>query len=144
MCIRDRYMGKKEYLNVPTSRKLELLVEMTNMINELREDKDFTSKFGEIPFQPTEEGYYNMDEKFTEYWVEIEKNKNTVKKNSNKDFRSLHGKMIVERTKDLEGFIKEWRIHFIRSLNPQFLPKTWKVDHQFSRTFGEHSRFHHQ
>jgi len=55
--------------------------------------------------------------------------------------RNDHGKLLTDKVDDLEGFVKRWRIHFVETHNPKFLPPNWHVDHQFQRTFGVNSKF---
>ena len=55
--------------------------------------------------------------------------------------RNLHGKLVIEKVKDLKEFIMEWRQFFLDSLKPKFLPKEWSVKHEIVRTFGEYSNF---
>ncbi len=38
-----------------------------------------------------------------------------------------HGKIVIEQIKDFEGFVQEWRTHFIDKMKPQFLPMYWNV-----------------
>lgn len=47
-----------------------------------------------------------------------------------------HGKAVIEKletTKDFEKFIRGWRVHFVESMKPQFMPVGWSVDFTFSR-----------
>ena len=53
----------------------------------------------------------------------------------------MHGKRVIELLDDQEGFIKEWRLFFLDSMNPLFLPQAWNVNHQIYRSFGEQSKF---
>jgi cobalt/nickel-transporting P-type ATPase D len=57
------------------------------------------------------------------------------------DKKNQHGKIVVSQLDDYTEFIKEWRIFFIEALQPKYLPDAWNVEHQFYRTFGEHSKF---
>lgn len=59
----------------------------------------------------------------------------------NTDKKNLHGKLIVEKVKDIREFIREWRIYFVETFKPKFLPKEWSIDHEMVRTFGENSNF---
>jgi hypothetical protein len=45
-----------------------------------------------------------------------------------------HGRLICEKLKGFEGindFIIRWRQHFLKVMNPQHMPKDWKVDRKF-------------
>ena len=47
-----------------------------------------------------------------------------------------HGKKVVERlleTDRLQWFIETWREHFIRSMNPQFMPEHWDIHRSVGR-----------
>jgi hypothetical protein len=41
-----------------------------------------------------------------------------------------HGKLIVEKITDLEAFILMWRKDFIDTMDPQYLPELWSLDHR--------------
>lgn len=45
-----------------------------------------------------------------------------------------HGDGIVRNLKDLNEFIVMWRKHFISTMNPQFLPKYWSIEHGKDQT----------
>lgn len=49
--------------------------------------------------------------------------------NWKKDIGNAHGKKVVEKLTDLKSFIRRWRVHFISTLQPRFLPDSWSVDH---------------
>eukprot|EP00742_Colponemidia_sp_Colp-10_P009710 GILJ01010617.1.p1 GENE.GILJ01010617.1~~GILJ01010617.1.p1 ORF type:complete len:845 (-),score=130.47 GILJ01010617.1:81-2300(-) len=55
--------------------------------------------------------------------------------------RQLHGELVVQKVSDFGSFIRRWRVHFVQSMQPKYLPPKWDVDHEISRHFGEHSRF---
>lgn len=47
-----------------------------------------------------------------------------------------HGKAVIAKLKDdtaFELFIRGWRIHFLESMKPEFMPVGWSVDFTFSR-----------
>lgn len=53
---------------------------------------------------------------------------------TNRDRLNPHGKQVVDivSQEGLEGlgeFIKIWRINFIESMQPKYLPSGWRVDH---------------
>jgi hypothetical protein len=39
-----------------------------------------------------------------------------------------HGQRVVEQTADMQGFVRRWREHFLRTMRPRFLPAHWDVD----------------
>ena len=41
----------------------------------------------------------------------------------------------------ISDFIKLWRTHFLKSMEPKFLPLGWSVDHTIERSFGVFSKF---
>jgi hypothetical protein len=48
----------------------------------------------------------------------------------------FHGKAVIEKletTKDFENFIRGWRIHFVESMSPLYMPVGWSVDFTYSR-----------
>ena len=43
-----------------------------------------------------------------------------------------HGELLVKAVMErgeLVDFQRKWRVHFIDSMKPKFLPKLWSVDH---------------
>ena len=61
-----------------------------------------------------------------------------------------HGERVIEILKEkcvgddyteLENFIRIWRVDFLESMKPKFLPKGWNIEHKMQRTFGENSVF---
>lgn len=38
-----------------------------------------------------------------------------------------HGRIVIEHINDIESFVRDWRQHFIDTMNPQFLPSFWTV-----------------
>ncbi len=47
-----------------------------------------------------------------------------------------HGKAVIEKLtnkKEFENFIRGWRIHFLKSMKPKFMPVGWSVNFTFSR-----------
>lgn len=63
-------------------------------------------------------GLVKIDIVFFEFTKQISTQKSIAKIESNKDFRNLHGKLLVQKLDDLETFIKEWRIFFVDTMNP--------------------------
>ncbi|CDW82708.1 3-5 exonuclease family protein [Stylonychia lemnae] len=63
---------------------------------------------------------------------------------SNKDKQNPHGKILVDKILGedrMSDFIKLWRTHFIKTMEPKFLPWGWSVDHTIERSFGVFSKF---
>jgi hypothetical protein len=44
-----------------------------------------------------------------------------------------HGQHVIAATKDVEGFIRRWREHFVRTMQPRFLPEHWELDKPVAR-----------
>ena len=66
---------------------------------------------------------------------------------TNQDRKNPHGIQIVEIMKKedrLSDFIKLWRTNFLQSMEPQFLPMGWRIEHTVERSFGVHSKFNKQ
>jgi hypothetical protein len=38
--------------------------------------------------------------------------------------------MVIEHVSDLQGFVERWRKHFIDTMNPQHMPKGWRIDRE--------------
>lgn len=57
---------------------------------------------------------------------------------------NLHGKVMIDKMggeDSIPQFIKMWREYFLETMNPQFLPNSWSVDHCITRVFGAKSKF---
>ena len=39
-----------------------------------------------------------------------------------------HGEYVAQNIKDLNVFVQRWRQHFLRTMNPQFMPKLWNIE----------------
>src|SRR5262249_16133661 len=39
-----------------------------------------------------------------------------------------HGQHVIAHTNDVQEFIRRWRAHFLRTMQPRFLPDHWDVD----------------
>jgi len=48
--------------------------------------------------------------------------------NWKKQSSNMHGIRVLEKVGNLQEFINRWRVNFIETMNPKFLPKAWKVD----------------
>jgi hypothetical protein len=44
-----------------------------------------------------------------------------------------HGRQVIAQTADVQTFIRRWREHFLRTMQPRFLPEHWDVDRPASR-----------
>lgn len=76
--------------------------------------------------------YYNMEE-LTPELIKDASIMEVLKENVN--FKS-HGEVVIKQVteqKKLLEFEKMWRVHFLETLNPQFLPKLWSVEHRFDK-----------
>ena len=136
----------KNKASIPKERRKFLKSELRNYFNELQKE-DKIRKFLENeskPFKYNKDGLVKIDETFFAMCKSCNKNHKQIKENSNKDFKNLHGKFVVEKMKDheeLKDFILMWRRNFVDTMNPKFLPAAWNVYHQFERKFGNFSKF---
>ncbi len=132
--------------NIPKDRRKYLKKEMRNIFSELQKEEK-TQKYMEtdgIHFNYNKNNLVKIDENFSNMCKKFNKSHKNLKDNSNKDFKNLHGKLVVEKLKsnqDLKNFILMWRRNFVEKLNPKFLPTAWNVYHQVERKFGDHSKF---
>jgi hypothetical protein len=44
-----------------------------------------------------------------------------------------HGEQVIAQTGDVQAFIRRWREHFLRTMQPRFLPEHWDIDRPASR-----------
>ena len=52
---------------------------------------------------------------------------NKLKKSSNA-LSKIPSKLVAEKITDYDDFAKEWRVHFLETMNPAHMPEVWKVD----------------
>ncbi len=79
----------------------------------------------DMDFQQIEELYINTDKL-------IEAKKSELMNVEN----FYHGKAVIAKLKNddaFEEFIRGWRVHFVESMKPEFMPFGWSVDFTFSR-----------
>ena len=115
--------------------------------NNLKEMFDFLMKNSEYFKNFVDKNKIKCDkiEDINIEFLEIFCNKfNLNDKNFPEGKRNIHGKLVIEKVKDLKEFIMEWRKFFIDSFQPKFLPKEWSVEHEIVRTFGEYSNFRNE
>ena len=115
--------------------------------NNLKEMFDFLMKNSEYFKNFVDKNKIKCDkiEDINIEFLEIFCNKfNLNDKNFPEGKRNIHGKLVIEKVKDLKEFIMEWRKFFIDSFKPKFLPKEWSVEHEIVRTFGEYSNFRNE
>ena len=115
--------------------------------NNLKEMFDFLMKNSEYFKNFVDKNKIKCDkiEDINIEFLEIFCNKfNLNDKNFPEGKRNIHGKLVIEKVKDLKVFIMEWRKFFIDSFQPKFLPKEWSVEHEIVRTFGEYSNFRNE
>mmetsp|Transcript_12450 Transcript_12450/g.15909 ORF Transcript_12450/g.15909 Transcript_12450/m.15909 type:complete len:97 (+) Transcript_12450:2220-2510(+) len=70
---------------------------------------------------------------------------------SNSQKSNPHGEKVVAAIREkcgedtdyteLESFIKLWRVDFLETMKPKYLPRGWNIEHKMQRSFGEHSVF---
>ncbi len=130
----------KNWNVIPEKSKDNILEKIYNLFIELKqsktEDDDIIKVFQKNNYLNTIKSYkdinYEFIEKFKDY--KIDEMDNEKRKN-------VHGKLVVEKVKDIREFIREWRLFFVETFSPKFLPKEWSIDHEMIRTFGEKSNF---
>lgn len=84
---------------MPEERKIELLMKLSLMLGY---EEDF------VPIE------------------EIEKLSKISQKNYN-EFHSNHGREVMLKVTDIQKFVEMWRLDFINSMKPKFMPKYWDV-----------------
>jgi hypothetical protein len=48
-----------------------------------------------------------------------------------------HGRQVVAQTTDVQGFVRRWREHFLRAMQPRCLPEYWDVERPVCREDAE-------
>lgn len=89
----------------------------------------------------TDKSFSELIEKVTSLCKSIKIFSPKTLMSSSEDKKNLHGKLVLDKVKDKEEFIKSWRMFFLEALDPKFLPPQWRIEHQCIRTFGVNSTF---
>lgn len=80
---------------------------------------------------------YHGDTELTPGLLDVSANMEVQKENLN--FK-CHGEVVIQKVKEqkrLLEFEKMWRVHFVDTMSPGFLPDLWSVDHRLGRMKGE-------
>ena len=135
-----KVIKKNKNKNLPeiaeTKLKKNLKETFDTLIENSQEFKNFVEK-NKIKCDKEDDIDDNFLNIFCDKFIVDDKNIPEGKKN-------LHGKLVIEKVKDLKEFIMEWRQFFLDSFQPKFLPKEWSVKHEIVRTFGEYSNFRNE
>ena len=97
------YVLNSEFM--PEERKMELLEKISSMLG-------------------YEEGFVPMEE--------IEKFSKISQKKYN-EFYGNHGKGVMEKVTDIQGFVEMWRSDFVNNMKPKFMPKYWDIHRAVER-----------
>lgn len=58
--------------------------------------------------------------------------KSIINEWSNREIKNFcsfsNGQMVMQKIKDIKGFIVDWRTHFVETMNPKFLPQNWSIN----------------
>ncbi|KAF7995039.1 hypothetical protein HCN44_004511 [Aphidius gifuensis] len=91
--------------------------------------KVLNEKYNFLPQQRREE----LEQQINEY----NNHQNELSINESSDKSSTHGQKVVEYFKHTDGGLvsleKQWREHFLNTMEPQYLPPLWSVDHNQRR-----------
>lgn len=90
---------KKHYSKIPDDKKIDMLIEIENI-------------FGHIDIDQIEKDYQIS----------------TFSWKKHREQQKTFGYLVVQNTPDLIAFIKDWRKHFVDTMNPKFLSPHWTVD----------------
>ena len=106
----------KRNVNMPNNLKINKLKLISNKIGI---GFDFLVKLNYIQFLKL----YLLIKKY-----HTEKIKNFKKRNKNKYDYGFHVINKLKTDSDIMNFIKKWRIHFLETMKPKYMPKGWSVD----------------
>lgn len=131
--------------NIPESRTEEIKVEILNYLKSEMSNPDlipfYKYAFGKDMNDGIQEQDVSLDSQLMEKMRKF-KVKTMITPENRKNF---HGKEILNKIgtsrTNIEEFIKMWRMYFLETMKPQFLPHQWRVEHQFVRSFGQFSAF---
>jgi len=89
--------------------------------------QELKEKFSQ--FETNKKGKVKIGKAFIDYFTNLNL-EDVIGKTNKREFRNIHGKLIVEKFQTLDqlkSFVDDWRMFFIYSMNPQFLPHDWHL-----------------
>jgi cation-transporting P-type ATPase D len=128
----------KNFNKMPEDRREDMIKQLQDFLETSKDNDNYFEFFSSVFYDNKRDIPKTIEDFSKDLLFEIKSFKLT---NTHGERKNHHGKLIVDEIKDLQEFIKEWRKFFKDTLNPQFLPDSWNVEHEFVRTFGEHSKF---
>ena len=135
--------AKKIYNNfdMPNEKKIEIGKELVDFVNHPENKIKYPFFFAEVILDEEilsrEISYFSKDllGKIKSY---------KIKEESSEDKKNYHGKLVVDQIRNFNEFIRRWRLYFIKSMDPQYLPDAWKVDNMHYLSHGEHTYYTNQ
>ena len=109
-------------------RKKELRTCFDSILTDNMLDEQFLEKLKVLNYN--KEGKVKIDKNLIDFFNSFKNFKTVVNKISNRDFKDMHGKFIVEKLEgeiELKRFIEEWRMLFLETMDPQYLPEDWNI-----------------
>jgi len=122
----------RNYNSIPKQNLKELCKSVISFLNDDQNRKLFAEFFNDIFGNNDGNNKYDLVNEEIIPLELLEKIKDYKIEKSNE--KNLHGKLVVEKIKDYQEFIREWRNFFIERLDPQFLPDAWEKDLLFYKT----------
>ena len=122
---------RKFKATMPEDRRQKLVDGFFELYDKIVKESDHLQEhFREelLKLEKDEKGKIVINEKFEEFFLQVPNYKKIVKKSSNKDFKNIHGKLVIEQFESrgkIDLFVQEWRQFFLDSMDPQFLPQDW-------------------
>lgn len=130
--IKKAVMAMEKYSAMPKENQRKLKQDIREMFDRIK-GEDLTDDFKEQvkKFRYNSEQNVKLDEGFRKYFKGLKSAKNIMKNcSSNKEFKSVHGKLVLEKLQspeEFKEFVEGWRLFFIDALDPQFLPYDWHL-----------------
>lgn len=121
--LKDQFKAAKlldtllhRYNSIPIERVEWICNELKNILNIDAANMDF---------EEIEELYIKTDQLIKTKKLEIMNVENF-----------FHGKAVIDKletTQDFEKFIRGWRVHFVETMSPLYMPTGWSIDFTYSR-----------
>lgn len=108
----------KNFDRIPEVRKEELFRNIEEFVKEVC--PQFEKFWNKSPLQVAE---ILADEKIVKE-INGEENGSACRE----DEMNFHGKLVMEKVKDIKGFVYLWKRNFVEKMQPKFLPGSWKED----------------
>ena len=124
------YNKHKDAMPLESKEKLEITIKelFSKVLSSIHISESTKKAFEQ--FEYNQDGFVNLSPEFLNYVIDSKHFKDILEKGEGKNLTNIHGKLVIEQLKskdEIRSFIDEWRVYFVRSMDPLFLPLDLKT-----------------